>query len=146
MYRPLHNLDSVKFGYSLIEMAAQEDPVASIFSRLDANRDGQLSFAEARAFFRSKGVNDTDAKHIFASVDADQSKSLDLTEFRRLHKHLSQAWLLSPYPRVPPASMTDMTDPVAVFSLLDTNCDGVLSFDEVKSFFKSRNVREAFRR
>lgn len=86
--------------------AAGED-LDKLFVSLDKNGDGKLSWSEMMTYFEKKGATQSEAKVIFRKADIDQSGFLDRAEFRRMHKLLKGAWLLSPYPRPPPPPPLD---------------------------------------
>ena len=101
------------FTASQADMLAQPGPlpasedIDALYTKLDTNKDGKLSWDETMKYFESKGVKPGEARSIFKKVDADANGFLDRAEFRRLHKLLKSGWFLSPYPRAPPPPPLD---------------------------------------
>ncbi len=65
----------------IIEDDLTDEDWEQMFKFIDLNGDGQLDGYEFRVFLRGIGVNEDEISHMIASMDLDQSGSIDLDEF-----------------------------------------------------------------
>ncbi|KAL6719324.1 hypothetical protein ACLMJK_003563 [Lecanora helva] len=113
------NLNGLKTGLGKIDhpLKNADSLLQDVMKAVDANGDGHISFSEFRDFVEQ---TEKELWQLFKSIDRDQNGQLDKTELRsafdRAGIHL-------------PASKLD-----EFFSEVDTNHDGVISFEEWRNF------------
>lgn len=110
------------------------------FTRVDANKDGEMSRAEIESFLRSRAIAIGTArnKEVFAALDVDKNGQVTAAEFAKLN---------SGEPKVDAASVlridTNKDGKVSLaehraatlgtFNKLDANKDGTLTAEEVRA-------------
>ena len=113
---------STSFKQHKRQAEEDEGDILAAFLGFDVNRDGAVSPADMKAFFKNFGVKWSDEQdEILLAFDKDGDKVLDRQEFRQYHKHASA---------------------FSVFMATDTDEDGFVSRDELSTFLKKWGIAD----
>ncbi|KAI4277355.1 MAG: hypothetical protein LQ337_001846 [Flavoplaca oasis] len=109
----------LKRGLKIIDhpLKNADEMLQDVLAKVDTDGDGRIQYAEFRGFVRQ---TEKELLKLFQSIDRDRNGQLDKTELRSA---FSRAGLAVPNSKLD-----------RFFSEVDTNGDGVISFDEWRDF------------
>jgi len=117
------------------------------FNVLDKDGDGKISFSDLQDFFSvGKGLSTEEMEGMIAVADADNSGSVDFEEFRRiLQLNMPEIQeIKETMPEIQEITETRSSSNDAqmwafkeAFNVLDTDRDGIVSTEDLKTFFSS---------